>query len=370
MRTYLKRILKRVEYILKDFLLAILSAINSYSKSSNNELNLNYSNKVLIIRLNKIGDALVTTPLINTLKKKKDIKIFVLADRKNFFAFDNNPDVEKVIIFEKGFAGFIKTVRLINSMKFDVVIDAHDDVSTTVSFLISSVKCRYKVGLEKSNKRIFTHTIPRPDARKYHVVERLCSIAKIFGIDYAKDDVRIIYNPSDFTVKKVDDYITNLFNERKFLLGINISAGSDARFWGVNKYRKLVDSLSEYEINTLLICHNKDFEKAKQIIDSKFIYSSQNDFDFFAAIIKKLDMLFTPDTSAVHLASSSKVPVFGLYVKYNLDEVLWTPYNSDYEIVITEESNLNNVTFEEVWSKFQPFLESYLRNSNEFSQSV
>lgn len=352
--------LKKIEYLLKNLLMLFLSVTTKKSKIAGGIIKVDSETKCLLIRLNRIGDALVTTPFINILKSNTNCKIYLLADKKNNFVFENNPDIEEVFVFDKGLNGFFRTLKIMNSKKFDVLFDMHDDVSATVSFLISFIKCPVKIGFEKSNKNIFTHTVPRPDPLKYHIVERLCSFTKLFGIDYKKEGIRIIFNPKETVIKKADEFLNNLFTRNRFLLGVNISAGSDARFWGIENYKKLIETLSEFDLNLILITHQKDFTKAIEIINSKYIFCSGDDFAYFAAIIKKLDLLFTPDTSAVHLAATNYIPVFGLYVKYKLNEVIWSPYNTDFDCIITEKPNLLDVKFDDVWSKFEKFLFKYL----------
>ncbi len=357
--------IKKIEYSIRKFLLRVLSWLSRKTKSSSDKIKINSDTKCLIIRINRIGDALVTTPFIHLLKQKTCCNISVLADRKNYFAFNNNPDIDEIMIYDKGLKGFFQTLKVINSRNFDIVIDAHDDVSTTVSFLISAIRCNYKLGLEKSNKSIFTHTTPRPDANKYHVTERICSLLKILEINYSKEEIKIIYNPTESSINKIKESFENIFHRNKFLLGINISAGSDARFWGTENFRLLINKLSEYDINIILICHQKDFDKAKKIIDEKFIFNPTNDFDLFAAVIQNLNMLFTPDTSAVFLADAKGITVFELFVKYQMDEIIWHPINSEFDCVITEEPTLHNIEFEQVWKKFLPFFEKHLKLYNE-----
>ncbi len=116
----------------------------------------------------------------------------------------------------------------------------------------------------------------------------------------------------------------------------------------------------------MLFTDSKDFDKAKLIAENNLIYPVTKDFDKFAAGILELDMLFSPDTSAIHIASIKRIPVFVLYVKYKTEDMIWSPYNTDFNCIITEESNLVNVSFEEVNKKFIPFLEKHLnakRNS-------
>ena len=67
-------------------------------------------------------------------------------------------------------------------------------------------------------------------------------------------------------------------------------------------------------------------------------------------------MLFTPDTSIVHIASAFCKPVFGIYVKYNTKDKIWSPYKSSFDCIITQNPTLENVRFESVIERFIPFL--------------
>jgi hypothetical protein len=55
-----------------------------------------------------------------------------------------------------------------------------------------------------------------------------------------------------------------------------------------------------------------------------------------------------------------KIPLFGIYVKYKTDDMIWTPYNTDFEYVVTEEPTLKNISFESVKKKLIPFWRNIL----------
>ncbi len=357
--------LKKIEKVLKKIFLKFLLLI-SKTEPNKNLPRFNSPTKVLLVRLNRIGDALVVTPLIEALMSNPKLILYVLADRKNHFVFSNVPGIEKVFIFQKGLFGFFKTLSLIKKEKFNVTVDLHDDVSTTVSFLFALAKIQYKFGLKKDNSGIYTHTVSRLDPTKNHVIDRMLKLVDLFSLNISQKEKRVFYYPKSENEKFAKDFIKRTFPEKKFLLGINISAGSDARFWGINRFKSLIKSISHYNLNILLFTDKKDFERAKAIIDDKFIYPVSEDFDKFAAGILELDMLFSPDTSAIHIASIKRIPVFGIYVKFNTNEMIWIPYNTDFECIITEEPNFKNLFYDNVEKKFIPFLEKYLnaeRNS-------
>ncbi|MEP0860688.1 MAG: glycosyltransferase family 9 protein [Ignavibacterium sp.] len=358
--------IKKIEQLLKKLLLLGL-LLFSKQRTHNKDLpTINKDSKIIFIRLNRIGDALVSTPLIDLVKKKIGSKIYVLADRKNYFVFSNNPNIDEMIVFQKGIKSFNYVKKFIKKNDINVLVDLHDDVSTTVSIVTAIVDCNYKLGLKKSNYQLYTHTVNRIASSKNHVIDRILELSKLFGFNYSKDEIKIGYYPKEENILFAKEFIKNNFPEKRFLVGINISAGSDARFWGVDSFKKLLSELRKYPVYVLLFTDSKDFDKAKLIAENNLIYPVTKDFDKFAAGILELDMLFSPDTSAIHIASIKRIPVFVLYVKYKTEDMIWSPYNTDFNCIITEESNLVNVSFEEVNKKFIPFLEKHLnakRNS-------
>lgn len=355
--------MKKIEILLKNLLLKILLLLKGKLKGTHKDA-FDETSKILFIRLNRIGDALVTTPLLHEIKHSLKSKIYVLADRKNCAAYTNNKDIDKLVLFEKGIKGFFNTLRFINDEKIDTVVDLHDDVSTTVSFLIAMCNAQNKFGLEKSNKSIYTRTIPRLDSTVHHVVDRVMEITKLFNIHPDKSKIKLHYYLTEETHAKADKIISQKFKQNKFLIGINISAGSDARFWGVNNFNSILNFLSQYDVNILLLSSPQDSDRAAEIAADKYNYFYSKDYSEFTAVISKLNLLFTPDTAAVHLASAFNIPTYGIFVKYNTQDVIWSPYNTKFDCVVTTNYNLSDITVEQVETGFKPFLEEIMAEHN------
>ena len=357
--------MKHLETWLKKLLLKILIFFNS-TKNKKDILAFNTNSNILFIRLNRIGDALVTTPLFYEIKQQIGCRIFVLADKQNNFVFKNNPSIDKVITFEKGMKGFLQIKRIVSEKSIDAVIDLHDDVSTTVSFLIALANVKYKVSLQKSNSSIYTHTVERLDSKTHHIIERILQLGLFFNLKLDNKLVSIKYFPAKDEQKIAIERINSMNPNKKFLIGVNISAGSGARFWGVNNYIKLSKLLSDFDARVIFFTSKNEVNFAKEITDEINIYPLTEAFGIFASAIMQLNFLISPDTSAIHIASINKIPVFGLYVKYDTEDMIWSPYNTDFECVVTEEPTLKNISFDEVKNKLLPFLEKHInakRNS-------
>ncbi len=364
--------MKNIEKFLKNILLRFLLLISKFNRNKKADSSGKF-NKILFIRLNRIGDALVTTPVLHLLKKKLNPKIYLLADKKNHFVYNNNPDIDEIIIFKKGIKGINEILNFIKKEDIETIVDLHYDISTTVSYIIALSNAGNKFGIEKENKIIYTKTVPQLDSKSMHIVIRLLEIAKLFNIKADNSKNWIGYYPDYISLRKADDFLKKTFTNKNFLIGINISAGSEARFWGVERFKSLIDFLLNYKLqaginlNILIISAPKDLHYAENITQDKMsqaaIFSSEN-FDEFAAVISNLNILFTPDTAAVHIAAAFHIPVFGIYV-HDTDDMIWSPYGVDFEYVSTRNSNLKNIDFEDVKIKLKPFLDKRLMEISE-----
>lgn len=349
--------MKTLEILLKKVLLNLLLIFSKRRTNLSKPIITSDSN-VLFIRLNRIGDALVTTPLLTQIKQQIGCKIFVLADTKNHFIFEHCPTVDETYIYQKGFNGLKGINSLIKEKNIDTIVDLHDDVSFSVSYILKSIKVKQVFGLNKKTEKLYTHTIKRLDSTRYHIIERTLELSKLFGFYPDHKKANISYNFDNDSLKFADEYLKDLKGD--FLLGINITAGSEARFWGKNNFISLIKLLGNFKLKCILFTTKEYYKLAQEIASVKNIFPPSEDFDIFASGISKLNMLFTPDTSIVHIASMIKIPVFGLYVKYKTKDMIWSPYNTEFESVITEEPTVRNVTFDEVKNKFIPFLEKHL----------
>jgi len=343
---------------LKSIIVFILKIFFGYNNkrftSSKND------KRILLVRLNRIGDALVCTPIIKALLDN-NFQVDIIADKKNYFIFKNFSGVSEIFIFTHRLTSLLDIIIATNRKRFDYIVDLHDDLSTTVSLIIAFSNAEKKFGLSKKTASLYSKTIDRPDARSNHVIERISQLLKLFNLNPAIAQKRVFFPIDDRSRNIINNLMNDHFPDNLPLLGINISAGSPARFWGVEKYIKLLESIPSNNLNIIILSSPGDKELAKRISSGKYLTFSTEDFTEFAAIISRLNLLFTPDTSVVHLASAYNIPMFGIYVKFNTDEIIWYPYNTDYEAIITEEPNFINLEVQLVIDKLKIFLENYVK---------
>jgi len=301
--------------------------------------------KFLFIRQDRIGDVLVSTPLLVSLKKHYPRAVIdILLSSNNYFVLDSESAVRKRWIYDKRFFSSLRVLSGIRAERYDFVIDLMDNPSATSTVILLLAGGKWNVGLEKDNQYAYDIVVPMLSRRETHIVDRLAQLLNAFGIDSTKEDLNIHYQTTKRSDQTIKAFLSDIDRRATHLIGVNISAGNDSRFWGVLQYRTLLSEISDRyaDAQAVLLYKPSDLPRARQILDGipGVVLASKMTFDEFASMIKHLWLLITPDTSAVHLAAAFRVPSVILYVQSDTTLRIWEPYKTQCEPVVTTNDNL------------------------------
>jgi ADP-heptose:LPS heptosyltransferase len=356
--------LKRLEIALRRYLIFVIGIFVQRRNPLPNTVNINTS-KILFIRQDRIGDVLISTPIFASLKAHYPSAIIdVLLSENNHFVLTNDMLIRKRWIYQKKIGNVISLMRSLRSEKYDFAVDMMDNPSVTSTFLCLFSGARWNVGIAKDNHYVYDIQVPMLSRRDAHIVDRIAQLLTPFHIDPSIENLSIRY----FTAPASDAYAERFLSAnhlyQQSLIGINISAGGETRFWGIEKYRTLLSFLIEQypELHPILMYQPSDVEKAIAIVDglTKAVLSPiTKTFDQFAAIIKRLSFLISPDTSAIHVASAFNIPSVVLYVQSNKSLRIWEPYGTDYEVVVTDVDDLSSISVTEVQSALKKLTGRY-----------
>ena len=279
--------------------------------------------------------------------------IDVLLSENNYFVLENDPSIRKRWKYQKSIGKIISLVSAIRNEHYDFAVDMMDNPSVTSTILCLVFGARWNVGIAKDNTYVYDIRVPMLSRRDSHIVDRIAQLLLPFHIDPGREELKIRYTTSAESDDDAERFLQTLSLNGHPLPGINISAGGSARFWGVENYRALLSYMSDQypALHFILLYQPSDEEKAKAIVqDYQNITLSPltRTFDQFAALIKRLSFLISPDTSAIHLASAFQIPSVVLYVQSDKALRIWEPYGSDFEVVVTDVDDLSTIPVEEV----------------------
>ncbi len=363
--------LKPVEHAFKAFFFGMCKPFLKRKQREFAPLDGTALRKVLFLRPEKIGDMVISFPVFDGLKKHfPHLKISILASPKNLAIIRDDPRFDKIYLYRKNLWKDIKEVAAIRKEKFDCVVDMICDDSVTALFLSQlTAPGKPRIGVGKVKFReYYDFNYDHRRGNTGHIIENTLKVLHAFGIE--TDSLSGFAPPyiSPEAYAKAERFIASLTNGASpvLLTGYNLSAGSPTRIWAEEKSAALVERLVSFRPNQIVVLFaiGKDRQRARRLKekfpDRVFLIPDKLSLMEASAVISKLDVLISPDTSLVHIARALQVPVVGLYSRFMKNFLLWRPYGQEIGAVVSgNDDNIFDISVDDV---YQTYLEVVARH--------
>jgi lipopolysaccharide heptosyltransferase II len=277
--------------------------------------------KILLIRLRRIGDVVLTTPAIAALREGiPSAKITYVIDEPYRELVEGHPDLDSVIVLprELRFKEFRKHIRQIRRESYDAVIDFHGGprASLLTFFSGAQLKIGYKI---KYKSLIYDIKLPRePEEGHFHSVENHVNLVKALGVDPPSIPALSLPSATETEAKNVRRFIqTNSLGSTK-IITLHISAGNKFRDWGAERLTQLIALLSQVpRTKVVLIGSGEDSqneEAIKRKSDAPFI-SMVNRLNLreLRDLISHSALFVGPDSGPMHIAATTTTPIVAYF---------------------------------------------------------
>ena len=278
-------------------------------------------NKILLIRLRRIGDVIMTTPALSILRKnfpRAFISYVVEEPYKELV--EDHPHVDEVLALpeNQNTRGLLRFIRSIRKQGFDAVLDFHSGPRASWITFFSGAKL--KVGY-RIKYRNFIYHISVPRNRKngfYHSVENHINLVKALGVQVSAIPPLSLPRPKREDVQKIKNFITeNRLHDTKVVV-IHISAGNEFRNWGADKIIELTKRLSLHsEVKVVLVGTDEDRDAEALIIKESpaSLYSLVGRLKLkeLRELILSSSLFVGPDSGPMHLAASTSTPIVAYF---------------------------------------------------------
>ena len=264
---------------------------------------------ICILSLGPIGDAVLTTPLLFGLRDHfPGATITVVSGPRNREVFDASLAVDEVCVIRNTAVGIADAVRLILRRRWDLYIDTKDHASSTSRLLAALF--RYRTGLvHPKNFPALRSTILLPPADGPHFVDSV--LTPLTTLDLSLPEQR---GPR-LTGQDRSTAPINSGNRGVVRILMNVSAGERDRMWRREAWQELLGILGERDhIEIALLSAPSDRDLAHEIASGTkaVVLETPRLRDMFDAIAG-MNLVVTPDTSVVHVASAFNVPTVALF---------------------------------------------------------
>jgi ADP-heptose:LPS heptosyltransferase len=321
------------------------------NQTSNAPLELNRTGRILIFRFDRIGDMIVTTPILRALKKRNPrIRLGVIASRLNAEVLRKNPFVDNLYVLESNWFALAKQVLAIRNQHYDVVLNFVFNRTTSPGILANLIAPRgFKVGQGPDRYAFYFNRMVQIPRFEKHMVQSLAAmVEQTFGIRLAEDELSFELFIDDACRKSVDGYLAAKGLRRRSqttgagspYVVFNLSAKDRERRISPDQAAAIAAHLSTRTgCRVIVLWAPGDKEMIDAVRERQefancfpFETTGRGPLGQLASIVAGAAAVLTPDTSIIHFACATKIPVLGFYTQLQgMKE--WLPYNSAHEVV-------------------------------------
>jgi len=281
------------------------------------KIDLSTVKKILLIRLRRIGDIIMTTPAVTVLKENcPEASLTYLVEEPYRELVEGNPYLDNVFVFPKkqNNKDFHDLIHRVRRERFDVLIDFHG--GPRASWLTLFSKARLKVGYKIKNKGFLYHIkIPRSlEKGQIHSVENHVNLIRAIGINVDSIPPLLVPDAAKEETKKIADFIQENELEDSKIIVLHIGAGNRFRDWGTDNIVALTDLFARNsDLQIVLIGAPEDKERAEDIKSKSKtkIISAVGKLGLreLKDLISQTSLFVGPDSGPMHIAASTDTPM-------------------------------------------------------------
>jgi len=276
-------------------------------------------NKQIIIRLpNWIGDAVMATPFLHSVRKVFPEAHIALAGRKkvmdillHFPGFDERWEIDSLTTRS--------LVRRVRTGGFDAGFLLTNSFRSALVFFLGRVKER--IGYAKDFRRIFlNHPLePRGEIMKLSMVEYYLNLLSGYTDLTKIERVMKLYPSEEEREQAYSLLLRNGWDGASRLVGINpFSYQWVTKRWFPERFAEVADRLTEqYHVHCVFVGEEKDlplFEKIKGLCRHSLIdLVGKAPLPVIPALLEKYSLFITNDSGLMHVACAMDTPLVAIF---------------------------------------------------------
>lgn len=284
--------------------------------------------KILIIKLDAIGDVLRTTSILPPIKEKFGKSHITWCTRANAKElFNGNSYVDEIICIEED--AFFR----LKAETFNLVINL--DTSKLSSSIAAMANGKEKIGFIL-NKKGYVEAMSETAAH-WLEMSAFDDVKRANKKTYQKLMYEILNLDSDVVppILEIRNDVREKINiranswqydKKKFTIGLNTGVGEKWPSKGLplKKWKEFIQQLKEEDVNLLLLGGSEESEIINELrreFDFLIDTGCNNSLLEFAAIVDLCDLIITADTLALHIATALKKKIVALFGPTSASEI-------------------------------------------------
>jgi len=298
--------------------------------------------RVLLIRLRSIGDTVLMTPCLASLKSwRPDLEIAVLSEPLAAPVLEDHPMVDKLLIAGRAFFERARLILQMRRLHFDAAFNMHGGTTATILARLSGA--RYRVGYGDYNLSwMLNRRAPSPDLilnrASMHSVEQQLALLRWSGMPWPDERPRLILQTDPETETLARARLAGLGIKSAFA-ALAPAAAFESKRWPAHKFSEVIDHLSrQWDLPSVIFAgpgQERVADEAASGSSAKPVVVTGISLKELIALLGLSSIYVGNDSGPMHIATALARPVVAVFGSSNAD--VWHPWtDSAYRIVRAE----------------------------------
>ena len=279
--------------------------------------------KFLIVRLDKVGDVVLSTPVIKALRDARpDAYIAFMVEDYAGDVIKGNPYLDQVIVYHKNdegksLVGNLNFINKLRSFRFDAALILHPTSRSHLLVFLAGIPVR--IGYNRKSPFLLTRKIPHTkQLGEKHEAEYALDMLREIGVEPKECKLHV---PLHKTSEEKITYIfkQNEIKKKDVVITLHPGASCPSKRWPPQNFVKVADHLTERHKARIVIIAGPDDkatgdEVARAMKEKPLNLSGITTVGDLASILVRSKLFISNDSGPVHIASAVGTPsvvIFG-----------------------------------------------------------
>jgi len=271
--------------------------------------------KILVIRFSSLGDVLLTTPIVRSIRKNyPSAEIHFLTKKEFAPILENNPNINQIIKYDNKNDRFIDIIKLIANNQYDLIIDLQSKLN---SFLIKLFAGNSK-HVTYNKRHFYRWRLTHKSLSKN--LAPIKSTVSLYSTVLDKLGIKLDAEKLDIFLPKNQDEIYSTFRipHSEFRISISPGASHFTKQYPADYYSYLINMITDKLNAQIILLGSKNEKKLtaqiangckKKILD----LAGETDIMDMAVIIKNSELFISGDCGPMHIAAALNIPQIAIF---------------------------------------------------------
>lgn len=303
--------------------------------------------RILVVRLDRIGDVVLSTPVIQALREAFPQAFIAMMVRSACQEIlEGNPYCNQILLYDK--EGIhrsawqtLKYAMGLRKWQFDTALVLHPSNRSHWMPFLAGIPVR--VGYDRKQPWLLTHRVPHNKQEgAYHEAEYSLQLLQVFGVK-AKEP-RLSLAVSVQAMKRLEERLAAAsIGPQDVVVAIHPSASCVSKRWMPERFAAVADRLiKERGAKICIVAGKEDAAVAGQVAQAMHSpavnLAGQLTLGELAALMRRSKLLISNDSGPVHIAAAVGTPVVDIFGRNErgLSPKRWGPLGAGHRVIHKE----------------------------------